>query len=191
MKQSTQHTHNLICLGRKACEIGFSHSERCRNSNTAQSMMLVSNASSCAGKAEQDLIGRTEMRILRWLMGIKRIENIRNEEGTARTGVANTSVHIREARLRWLGHVERNTEEDVSSENMKCGSGPVGGHRDTGRLKLRWSNATRKHMNEKYVNIEEAKYRIKWGSKPSMRPPQLGVVHNCQHVLNSTESTNS
>ena len=44
---------------------------------------------------------------------IKRIEKITNEEIRARAGVANIGDTIREARLRWLGHVDRMTEEDV------------------------------------------------------------------------------
>ena len=44
-------------------------------------------------------------------MEIKRFEKIRNEEIRARAGVANMSEKIKEARLRWLGHVERTTEE--------------------------------------------------------------------------------
>ena len=44
--------------------------------------------------------------MLRWMMGIKRIEKIRTEEIRAGAGVANMSKNIREARLRWLGHVE-------------------------------------------------------------------------------------
>ena len=71
---------------------------------------------------EQNLLERTEMRMLRWMMGIKRIEKIRNEE-EGQLPVANISENIREARLRWLGHVERNTEED--KEKME-----VGGHRN-------------------------------------------------------------
>ena len=39
-----------------------------------------------------------------WLMGIKRIEKIRNEEIRARAGAANISEKIREVRLIWLGH---------------------------------------------------------------------------------------
>ena len=46
-------------------------------------------------------------------MGIKRIEKISNEEIRARAGVENISEKIREATLRWLGHVDRMTEEDV------------------------------------------------------------------------------
>ena len=53
------------------------------------------------------------MRMLSRMMGIKRIEKIRNEEITARSDVANISEKMREARLRWLGYVERKTEEDV------------------------------------------------------------------------------
>ena len=51
-----------------------------------------------------------EMRMLRWMMEIKRIEKIRNEEIRTTASVANISKRIREARLRWLGHVERKTE---------------------------------------------------------------------------------
>ena len=38
--------------------------------------------------AEQHLLERTEMRMFRWMMGIKRIEKIRNEEIRARACVA-------------------------------------------------------------------------------------------------------
>ena len=64
-------------------------------------------------KAEHALLERTEMRMLRWMMGIKRIEKIGNEEIRARAGVANISEKIREVRLRWLGRVERKSEEVV------------------------------------------------------------------------------
>ena len=47
------------------------------------------------------------MRMLRWMMGIKRIEKIRTEEIRAGAGMANINEKIIEAILRWLGHVER------------------------------------------------------------------------------------
>ena len=52
-------------------------------------------------------------------MGTGMIEKIRNEEIRARTCVANISERIREAKLRWLGHVERKTEEDVVMRTRK------------------------------------------------------------------------
>ena len=48
-----------------------------------------------------------EIIILRGMMRIKKIEKIRNEEIRARTGLANISEKIGEARLRWLGYVKR------------------------------------------------------------------------------------
>ena len=83
--------------------------------------------------------------MLRWMMGIKRIEKIRNEEIGAGAGVANISETIREARRRWLGLVERKTEEDVVMRTWKM---EVGGQRKIGRPKLRWSDVIRKHMKE-------------------------------------------
>ena len=43
----------------------------------------------------------------------KRIDKIKNEEIRARAAVVNITEKIREARLIWLGQVERKTEEDV------------------------------------------------------------------------------
>ena len=51
--------------------------------------------------------------MLWWMMGIKRIEKIRTEEIRARADVANISEKIREARLRWLGRVERKNANEV------------------------------------------------------------------------------
>ena len=47
-------------------------------------------------------------------MGINRIEKIKTEEIRARAGVTNIREKIREARLRWLGHVERKMQEDLA-----------------------------------------------------------------------------
>ena len=46
-------------------------------------------------------------------MGIKTIENVRNEEIRARIGVANINEKIRDTILKWLGHEEKKTEEEV------------------------------------------------------------------------------
>ena len=60
--------------------------------------------------------------------------------------MASISEEIREARLRWEGHVERKTEEDVGIRTWKM---EVGGKRKIGRPKLRWSDVTRKDMTDK------------------------------------------
>ena len=77
------------------------------------------------------------------MSGIERIEKIGNEEIRAREGLANISKKIREARPRWLGHVERKTEGDVVTITWKM---EVGGHRNI----------------EKGLQREEAQERITW-----------------------------
>ena len=72
--------------------------------------------------------------MLRWMMGIKRIEKMRTEGIRARAGVANIGEEIREARLRWSGHVERRTEGDVVTRTRKM---EVSGDRKIGRPNLR------------------------------------------------------
>ena len=45
-------------------------------------------------KTEYNVQERTDMRMLRWMMGTQTIENIMNEEITASAGVANNSEKI-------------------------------------------------------------------------------------------------
>ena len=58
----------------------------------------------------QNLLERTDMRMVRLMMGLKTIEKIRNEEIRARAGVANISEKFRVTRLIWLVDVERKTK---------------------------------------------------------------------------------
>ena len=70
-------------------------------------------------KIDPDSLERTEMRMLRWNMGRKRIRKTRTEEIRARAGVANISEKIREAIRRWLGDMERKTEEEIVMRRWK------------------------------------------------------------------------
>ena len=111
--------------------------------------------------------------MLRWMMGKKRIEKIGNEEVRATAGLANISEKLREAILRWLGHVERKIEEDVV---MRTRNMEVGGHRKLGRAKLMWSDVIRKDMKE---SGERRKYRRRTRPESveienSMRQPHRG-----------------
>jgi len=46
-----------------------------------------------------------EMRIIRWICAHMRLDKIRNEVIRSKTGVASTEDKLREARLRWFGHI--------------------------------------------------------------------------------------
>ena len=107
--------------------------------------------------------------MLRWMIGITRIEKIKNEDIRPRAGVVKISEKIIEARLRWLGHVERMIDENVVMRTWKM---EVGGYRNIGRLKLRWSDVIRKYMKEKGVNIEEEEDRRNWILKTPRADPK-------------------
>ena len=106
---------------------------------------------------EQNLLERTQMRMLKWMLGIKRIAKIRNEEIRARSGIAN----ILEARLRWLGQVDRKTEEDGSLWTPKCRKTETEVER--GDKKRHEGEKYRKSTRLENVEIEN-----------SMRRPQIG-----------------
>ena len=96
-------------------------------------------------------------------MGIKRIEKTRTEEITPRAGVRIASETIREARLRWLGHVERKTEEDVVMRTWKM---EVSGHQKIGRLnrcgELLYKNTCRRqeYREDWYITEEQGKVKL-------------------------------
>ena len=63
-------------------------------------------------KSEEQQLDRTEMRMLRWMLGISLRERRRNDDIRAEAGVVAISEKIREARMRWFGHIMRREEED-------------------------------------------------------------------------------
>ena len=79
-------------------------------------------------------MNRTEMRMLRWILGVLHREKKRNEEIRKKCGVANIMGKMREARLRWFGHMMRRDEEEAVSIVRELG---VEGERGQGQLRRR------------------------------------------------------
>ena len=66
-------------------------------------------------RRKEGLLERTEMRMLRWILGVSLKDKERNEVIRKMLGVACITDKIRHARLRWYGHVMR--REDKNSMN--------------------------------------------------------------------------
>lgn len=57
------------------------------------------------------LIEKTEMRMIRWILGICGLGRMRDVGIRKRVGVANVNHRMREGRLLWMGHVVRRVRE--------------------------------------------------------------------------------
>ena len=53
-----------------------------------------------------------EMRMIRWMCGLTRLDRIRNEVTRSLVEVAPIEEKLRETRLRWFGHVKRRSVAD-------------------------------------------------------------------------------
>jgi len=62
----------------------------------------------------------TDMRMLRWILGVSLKDTKRNEVIRKTLGVECVTDKTRSARLRWYGHVMRREDENYEKIIMKC-----------------------------------------------------------------------
>ena len=84
-----------------------------------------------------------ELKMVRWALGVTRKDKIRNEyvKGTAK--IAKLEDKLRNARLRWYGHVKRREEDYMGKRMMEM---VVPGRRKRGRPRRRWMYLVREDM---------------------------------------------
>ncbi|EYC10880.1 hypothetical protein Y032_0053g2350 [Ancylostoma ceylanicum] len=100
-----------------------------------------------------------EMRMLRWTQGLTRLDRVRNDDVRAMFGVAPIVAKMREARLRWYGHVLRSDDNSVAKSAMNI---TVEGRRPRGRPKTRWLDRIEEDMRLLKLTDEDAFNRGKW-----------------------------
>ena len=92
---------------------------------------------------DEKRIATTEMRMVRWAMGVSLLEHRRNEEILEEAKVEAIATVMRRRRLEWFGHVKRRgeTENVLAVAEMK-----MEGKRPRGRPKLRWKDTVRRDL---------------------------------------------
>ena len=110
-------------------------------------------------KKEEQLLERTEMRMLRRILGVTLRDKIRNEEIRRRTRVTSIVKKVKIGRLRWFGHVVRREDYQVVKRAWKE---PVRGSRGRGRPRIRWYDEIKQDLVEREIKEEDARNRRKW-----------------------------
>ncbi|EYB85329.1 hypothetical protein Y032_0300g1803 [Ancylostoma ceylanicum] len=111
-----------------------------------------------ATKAAKQVLHTMEMRMLRWSMGVTLKDKAPNEVVRSTFGVAPIADKMREARLRWFGHVCRREDESVAKAALNLN---VKGTRPRGRPKIRWLDCVKSDMAEVQLTTRDADNRNK------------------------------
>ena len=110
-------------------------------------------------KAHEKKLDVAEMKMLRWMNGVTKLDRIRNERIRGTTKMGEISKKVQESRLKWYGHVSRRENEYVG--NIVMGM-EVPGKRRRGRPKRRWLNSIRNNLSERELSEEDAQDRPIW-----------------------------
>ena len=110
-------------------------------------------------KAQENILEVAEIRMLRWMCGVTKLDKIRNERirGTTKVGVITNKVL--ERRLQWYGHVMRREAHYVGRRAIVM---KVQGRRKRGRPKRRWLDKVKDDIKEKGLSADDVYDRATW-----------------------------
>ena len=97
-------------------------------------------------KAQENKLEVAEMRMLRWMCGVTKLDKIRNERIRGTTKVGEITKKVQERRLKWYGHVMRREEHCVGRRAMEM---KVQWRRKRGRPKRRWLDKVKDDIKER------------------------------------------
>ena len=109
-------------------------------------------------KAQEKKLDVAEMRMLRWMSGVTKLDRIRNERIRGTTKVGEISKKVQESRLKWYGHVGLLRRKDECVGNRVMGM-EVPGKRRRGRPKWEWLDSIRNDLWERELSREDAQDR--------------------------------
>ena len=101
--------------------------------------------------AERRKVNILEMRCLKSLVGVSRMDRVRNEEVRRRAGIEREFSSIADQRvLRWFGHVERMDEYRIARRVLMA---EVSGGRVRGRPRLGWMDGVKVALGNRGIRV--------------------------------------
>ena len=110
-------------------------------------------------EAQEGRMEMAEMKMLRFSLGLTRVNKVRNEEVRRMLGTRRLGEKAREQRLRWYGHVRRR-EETYVGQRMLAMVPP--GKRRGGRPQRRYIDNIREDMRELGTKETDTQDRGRW-----------------------------
>ena len=105
--------------------------------------------------AERRKVNVLEMKCSRSLVGVSRMDRVRNEEVLRRAGIENELASRADQRvLRWFGHVERMDAYRVARRVLMA---EVSGGRVRGRPRLGWMDGVKVPLGNTGMTVETAR----------------------------------
>ena len=105
--------------------------------------------------AERRKVNLLEMKCLRSLVLLSRMDRVRNEEVCRRAGIERELASRADQRvLRWFGHVERIDEHRIVRRVLMA---EVSGGRVRGRPRLGWINGVKMALGNRGMTVEAAR----------------------------------
>ena len=103
-------------------------------------------------KAHDNKLEVAEMRMLRWMCGVTKLDKIRNDRMRGTTKVGEITKKVQERRLMWYGNVMIKEEHYVGRRAMVM---KVQGRRMRGRPKRRWLDKVKDDIKEKGLSADD------------------------------------
>ncbi|KAK3507758.1 hypothetical protein QTP70_035282 [Hemibagrus guttatus] len=131
----------------------------CGKENQGEAAMLYGLETVSLRKRQESELEVAELKMLRFSLGVTRLDRIRNEyiRGTAHVGRLGDKVG--EARLRWFGHVQRRESEYIGRRMLDM---ELPGRRQRGRPKRRYMDGINEDMKLVGASVEDAEDRDRW-----------------------------
>jgi len=129
------------------------------------------NACECwpAGANHERALHAMKMRMLGWNLGLTRLDHVTNIDVRTQIKVAPITEKMRQARVRWYGHVMRRGKEAVVRTALHL---DPAGRRPRGRPKKRWLNRINEDLHTVNLQPQTMPCTEQHGEEPSMRTLQ-------------------
>ena len=135
-------------------------------------------------KENEVALQRAEMRMVRWMCGVKLQDRVPSKELIGRLELQDIISVLQRNRLRWYGHVLWKEDNDWVK---KCMDYEVEGTRPRGRPKKTWREIVEKNCRAHGLNTEDAMDRSRWRK-------QIGMIDDhdeCESVTVSSGTSSA